>query len=153
MAKFKEKARIFLREHESHLTLQRLRRNQALTATDLQELEKMLLQADDSRARIDEVREQSHGLGLFIRSLMGLDREAAMQAFCEFLRGGTATPDQIRRAGVDPQRRDGRRTAVRVTIHGRECRGSAGGVPAGQGYADRPGTGRHQRKSGCLTRC
>lgn len=95
MAKFKEKARIFLREHESHLSLQRLRRNQALTATDLQELEKMLLQAGGSRALIDEARAQSHGLGLFIRSLVGLDREAAMQAFSEFLQGGTATPDQI----------------------------------------------------------
>ena len=95
MAKFKEKARLFLKEHESHLSLQRLRRNQALTLTDLQELEKMLLQAGGSRALIDEAREQSHGLGLFIRSLVGLDREAAMQAFGEFLQGGKATPDQI----------------------------------------------------------
>ena len=38
MAKFKDKARAFLREHESHLALQRLRRNQALTPTDLDEL-------------------------------------------------------------------------------------------------------------------
>lgn len=95
MAKFKEKARAFLREHESHLSLQRLRRNQALTPADLQELEKMLLQAGGSRALIDEARAQSHGLGLFIRSLVGLDREAAMQAFGEFLQGSKATPDQI----------------------------------------------------------
>lgn len=95
MARFREKARVFLREHESHLSLQRLRRNQALTRTDLQELEQMLLQAGGSRALIDEARAQSHGLGLFIRSLVGLDREAAMQAFGEFLQGGTATPDQI----------------------------------------------------------
>jgi type I restriction enzyme R subunit len=95
MAKFKEKARVFLREHESHLSLQRLRRNQPLTATDLAELEKMLLQAGGSKALIDEAKEQSQGLGLFIRSLVGLDREAAMQAFSEFLQGGTASPDQI----------------------------------------------------------
>jgi len=95
MAKFKEKARQFLREHENHLALQRLRRNQALTPTDLTELEAMLKQAGGSQDLIDKAKEEAHGLGLFIRSLVGLDREAAMQAFSEFLKGGTATPNQI----------------------------------------------------------
>lgn len=95
MAKFKEKARAFLKEHESHLSLQRLRRNQPLTPVDLQELEKMLLQAGGSKQLIDEATEQNHGLGLFIRSLVGLDHEAAMQAFSEFLQGKTSAPDQI----------------------------------------------------------
>ena len=35
MSKFREKARQFLKAHESHLSLQRLRRNQPLTASDL----------------------------------------------------------------------------------------------------------------------
>jgi type I restriction enzyme R subunit len=95
MAKFKEKARVFLKEHESHLALQRLRRNQPLTAMDLDELEKMLLQAGGNAALIAEAKEKSHGLGLFIRSLVGLDREAAMEAFSVFLQGGTATANQI----------------------------------------------------------
>lgn len=95
MAKFRDKARAFLRAHESHLSLQRLRRNQPLTPTDLVELEKMLVQAGGSPALINEAREQSHGLGIFIRSLVGLDREAAMQAFGDFISGGTATANQI----------------------------------------------------------
>jgi len=95
MAKFKEKARVFLKEHESHLALQRLRRNQPLTGVDLEELEMMLLQAGGNAALIAEAKEKSHGLGLFVRSLVGLDREAAMQAFSEFLQGGTATANQI----------------------------------------------------------
>jgi type I restriction enzyme R subunit len=95
MAKFKEKARAFLREHEAHVSLQRLRRNQPLTAMDLAELEKMLLQAGGSKALIDEASAQSHGLGIFIRSLVGLDRETAMQAFSEFLQGGSASANQI----------------------------------------------------------
>jgi type I restriction enzyme R subunit len=93
MAKFKEKARAFLKEHESHLALQRLRRNQALTATDLEELEKMLLQADGTQSHLAEVK--NAGLGLFVRSLVGLDREAAMQAFSELLNGSKLTPEQI----------------------------------------------------------
>jgi len=95
ISKFKEKARQFLKAHEAHLSLQRLRRNQALTAADLVELERMLVEAGGTKALIDEAKEKSQGLGLFIRSLIGLDREAAMQAFNEFLSGTTATPDQI----------------------------------------------------------
>lgn len=95
MAKFKEKARVFLKAHESHISLQRLRRNQPLTPADLDELEKMLLVAGGSPSLINEAKEQCHGLGIFIRSLVGLDREAAMQAFSEFITGTTTTPNQI----------------------------------------------------------
>lgn len=95
MARFKEKARQFLISHENHLALQRLRRNQPLTATDLGELEQMLEQAGGSKAQIHALAEQSHGLGLFIRSLVGMDREAAMAAFSQFISGSTATADQI----------------------------------------------------------
>jgi type I restriction enzyme, R subunit len=93
MAKFKEKARAFLKEHESHLALQRLRRNQALTPTDLQELERMLVQAGGTEPLLADAKR--FGLGLFVRSLVGLDREAAMQAFSELLQGTKLTPDQI----------------------------------------------------------
>jgi type I restriction enzyme R subunit len=95
LAKFREKARQFLRAHESHVSLQRLRRNQPLTASDITELERMLLEAGGSPEIINEAREQSHGLGIFIRSLVGLDRETATQAFSEFISGTTATPNQI----------------------------------------------------------
>ena len=40
-------------------------------------------------------KEKSHGLGVFIRSLVGLDREAAKQAFSQFLSGGTTTANQV----------------------------------------------------------
>lgn len=39
--------------------------------------------------------EQSHGLGIFIRSLVGLDRETAKQAFSQFVVGTTATANQL----------------------------------------------------------
>lgn len=95
MERFKDKARVFLRDHESHLSLQRLRRNQPLTSTDLLELEKMLVQAGGSETLIKQAAEESQGLGIFVRSLVGLDRETAMQAFSEFIAGTTVTPDQI----------------------------------------------------------
>ena len=95
MARFKDKARQFLRAHENHLALQRLRRNQPLTQTDLAELETMLIDAGGTKALIDHAKEQSHGLGIFIRSLVGLDRETAAAAFDKFISGTTTTADQI----------------------------------------------------------
>jgi type I restriction enzyme R subunit len=44
---------------------------------------------------IARAKENSKGLGLFIRSLVGLDREAAKEAFSQFLSGGTTTANQV----------------------------------------------------------
>lgn len=95
MNKFREKARRFLKAHESHVSLQRLRRNQPLTPIDLEELERMLLEAGGTEPLIAEASNKSQGLGLFIRSLVGLDREAAVQAFGQFIQGTHASPNQI----------------------------------------------------------
>ncbi|NDP39488.1 MAG: DEAD/DEAH box helicase family protein [Rhodoferax sp.] len=95
LAKFKDKARQFLRAHDSHLSLQRLRRNQPLTPSDLQELGRMLVAAGGSAEVIEQATEQSHGLGIFIRSLVGLDRETATAAFSQFVVGTTATASQL----------------------------------------------------------
>jgi len=39
--------------------------------------------------------EQSHGLGLFVRSLVGMDRGAAKQAMAGFLEGRTLSANRI----------------------------------------------------------
>lgn len=95
MAKFKDKARQFLKTRENHLALQRLRRGQALTPTDLQELERMLVEAGGTPELIQKAAEDKLGLGIFIRSLVGMERDAVAQAFSEVIAGSTATPDQI----------------------------------------------------------
>ena len=94
--KFKAKTRAFLKEHDDKLALQRLRRNMPITATDLQELEKILLeQASGNASYVDKAREEAHGLGLWVRGLVGLDRNAAVEAMAEFLNDKTATAAQI----------------------------------------------------------
>jgi type I restriction enzyme R subunit len=95
MARFKDKARQFLKAHEDHLALQRLRRGQALTPTDVVELERMLADAGGTPALIQKAAEDKLGLGIFIRSLVGMEREAVAQAFSEVIAGTQATPDQI----------------------------------------------------------
>jgi type I restriction enzyme R subunit len=95
-ARFKLKARNFLKAHENHIVIHKLRQGRPLTQTDLAELEKMLLEAGIGEAGdIERARETSRGFGRFVRSLVGLDRVAVTEAFGEFLSAGTATAAQI----------------------------------------------------------
>ena len=94
--RFREKARHFLRQHQDHITLHKIRWNEPLTPTDLEELERMLLEAGvGTPADLARAKEECQGLGLFIRSLVGLDREAAQRAFAQFLSTRTLSADQI----------------------------------------------------------
>ena len=99
--RFRAKASEYLREHEDHLALQRLRRNKQLTAEDLAALEGILIASGvGAQADIFRASERSGGLGLFIRSLVGLDRGAATEAFAAFLDGAVYSVDQIRFVGL-----------------------------------------------------
>ncbi|MEB3265672.1 MAG: type I restriction-modification enzyme R subunit C-terminal domain-containing protein [Cyanobacteriota bacterium] len=94
---FRLRARDFLRAHEDHLTMQRLRRNQPLTPADLDELQRFLISHGvGTEQAIQRAAEECNGFGLFIRSLVGLDRNAAKEVFAEFLADGTHTATQIR---------------------------------------------------------
>jgi len=94
--RFRAKARAFLKDHEDHLTIHKLRMNRPLTATDLDELEKMLTASGICVSEdLQRAKKQRQGLGLFVRSLVGLHREAAKQAFAGFLTGKTLSANQI----------------------------------------------------------
>lgn len=67
-----------------------------MTATDLGELQRILVEsgaggADDAR----RAAEQAHGLGLFVRSLAGVDRTAAKEALRGLLAGEPLSAGQI----------------------------------------------------------
>jgi type I site-specific restriction endonuclease len=70
-------------------------RDNALTSSDLGELERMLVESGGTEEDIQRATEASHGLGLFVRSLVGLDRAAAKEAFAGFLTGRTLGANQI----------------------------------------------------------
>lgn len=94
--KFRAKARAFLREHQDHIAVHKLRTNAALSPSDLEELERMLASNGvGSTELIDRAKTESRGLGLFVRSLVGLDREAAKKALTGFLTGKTLNSKQI----------------------------------------------------------
>ncbi len=96
MERFKAKARAFLRDHQDHIAIHRLRMNKPLTPSDLEALESMLAENGFGDAEtVARAREESQGLGLFVRSLVGLDRGAAKEAFADFLAGRTLSANQI----------------------------------------------------------
>ncbi|HKY41502.1 MAG TPA: DEAD/DEAH box helicase family protein, partial [Pyrinomonadaceae bacterium] len=95
---YKKKVMSFLREHENHIALQKLKRNIPITATDISELERILFQTDGLGTREDFEKaygKQEH-LGLFIRKLIGLDQQAAKRAFRDYLESKNLTANQIR---------------------------------------------------------
>ena len=94
--RFRAKARSFLLAHKDHVAIHKLRMNRALTPADLTELERMLREAGiGGPEEINQAKETSHGLGLFVRSLVGLDREAAKAALGGFLTGKSLAANQI----------------------------------------------------------
>jgi type I restriction enzyme R subunit len=94
--KFVAKARAFLRQHLDHVVVAKLRMNKPLTASDIAELELFLSKSgtggpDDIRWATDEAK----GLGLFVRSLVGMDRSAAKEALAGFIQGKTFIANQL----------------------------------------------------------
>ena len=84
--RFRAKTRQFLREHEDEAAIRKLRMNEPLTTNDLQDLERILTASGFSKPEhLEKAKMENHGLGLFVRSLVGLDREAAKVAMGGFV--------------------------------------------------------------------
>lgn len=94
--RFREKAAAYLRKHEDHASLQRLRRNEQLTPADLDAFEEMLIQAGGQAVDLVWASSYEGGLGVFIRSLVGLERSAVVEAFTQFLDEEQYSVNQVR---------------------------------------------------------
>src|SRR5580658_6297246 len=93
--RFRDKTLQFLRSHENDPVIHKLRFNEPLTKEDLDALEKILIKAGiGTTVELSKVRADS-GLGLFVLSMVGLDREAAKRAFDGFLSGKNLSANQI----------------------------------------------------------
>ncbi|MCX7124246.1 MAG: hypothetical protein NTU49_00540 [Gammaproteobacteria bacterium] len=94
---YRLKVERFVREHKDHITIRRLMYNQPVTSNDIQGFEEILF----SEQGVGNSREQfektfgNQSFGQFIRSIVGLDREAAKEIFSEFLASKKLSADQI----------------------------------------------------------
>ena len=96
-AQFRKKAQHYLKEHLAQDVVAKVRSGEPLTQADMDDLQRVLIAAgigDD--ATFAEASQRAGSFGLFIRSLVGLDRAAAKRAFAKFLDDKQYSVNQIR---------------------------------------------------------
>jgi len=113
LERFRAKALHFLTKYEDSRSIHHLKWNEPLTPSDISELEMIFMAEGASVAELEAVKREQSGLGLFVRSLVGLDVAAARRAFQSFLSGKVLSANQLqfvdlvitylsRRGYVDP---------------------------------------------------
>jgi len=90
------KLRRIILDNASHLTIHKLYTNQPISAFELDELDRLLFEQSgiETHEKFKEIL-GSKPLGVFIRSILGLDINAARTAFSEFLSNGPLSSQQI----------------------------------------------------------
>ena len=98
LAQYRKRVESFIKTNENHITIAKLKRGLPLTPTDLSELERFFFEAQEveSRDKFEECFGTEKSLPLFIRSLVGLDRQAVQEAFSKYLQGSSYNEKQIR---------------------------------------------------------
>ena len=94
---FRKKAEAFLRQHLGEAVVAKVRSGEPLTPDDIAELQRILVAAgvgDD--ATFAEASARAGSFGLFVRSMVGLDRAAAKAALAHFLDDKRYSANQIR---------------------------------------------------------
>jgi len=96
-AQFRKKTQHFLKENLATDVVAKVRSGEPLTLVDMSALQRVLVAAgigDDGT--FAEASKRAGSFGLFIRSLVGLDRAAAKRAFAKFLDDKRYSVNQIR---------------------------------------------------------
>lgn len=91
---YKAKAEFYVRQHQDNSAIAKLKSNQPLTEDDIEELEKILW----SEVGTKEEYTAEYGekpLGEFVREIVGLDMNAAKEAFSEFINNVNLDAKQI----------------------------------------------------------
>ena len=85
------------RSNEDQITIQRLKRGIPVTSQDLEQLEDILFEASgiENRDQYAQVIHPDKPLGVFIRELVGLDQNAAKEAFADYLNDASFNATQI----------------------------------------------------------
>ncbi|MBP3460628.1 MAG: DEAD/DEAH box helicase family protein [Lachnospiraceae bacterium] len=91
---YRAKAEYYVRKHQDNIVIAKLRKNKPLTEEDITSLEKILWNEIGTKEDYEEEYGQKP-LGEFVREIVGLDMNAAKEAFSEFLNGTDLDSRQI----------------------------------------------------------
>lgn len=93
---YKKRVESFIRENKHQLTIAKLSSNQPITTHELQQLETILFDGAERGKKEDFTKVYGEQpLGAFVRSIIGLDTQAAQRAFADFLQVGHLSADQM----------------------------------------------------------
>lgn len=93
--KFRAKAQGLLRAHQDHLVIHKLLDEQAVDCSRSGGASAHARERNRRSEDIQRAADESRELGLFVRSLVGLDRQAAKEALAGFLRDKALSANQI----------------------------------------------------------
>ena len=93
---YRKRVESFIRENKHHITIFKITSNVPITTEELTGLEKLLFDGDERGTKDSYIKEYGNQpLGVFIRSILGLDISAAQEIFAEFLNNGSLKADQM----------------------------------------------------------
>ena len=93
---YKDRVESYVRTHTNHLVIQKLKTNKPITETEINALESILFNGVTVGTKQDYI--DTYGdkpLGVFIRSIVGLEVAAAQDTFAEFIQTGSLKADQM----------------------------------------------------------
>ena len=91
---YKAKAEYYIRQHQDNIAIAKLKTNQPLTSGDIASLEEILWREVGTKQDYEH-EFGSKPLGEFVREIVGLDMNAAKEAFSEYLTGANLDSRQI----------------------------------------------------------
>ena len=91
---YKAKAEFYIRKHQDNLVIAKLRTNQPLTSSDVETLEEILWKEVGTKTDYEN-EIGTKPLGEFVREIVGLDMNAAKEAFSEYLTNTSLDSRQI----------------------------------------------------------
>lgn len=95
-ADYLARVKSFIRQQKNHIVIRKIHNNQQITTAELEQLEHLLFDGDKrgTKADFQAATGTDAPLGQFIRSIIGLDRSAALAAFSTFLQQGNLSAQQ-----------------------------------------------------------
>ena len=93
-----DRVKSFIRRNPEFIVIKKIRNNLPITEAELNQLEELLFDGDERGTKQEFVKAMGSEkpLALFIRSILGMERNAALTAFSSFLEKGHLTADQQR---------------------------------------------------------
>ncbi|MDX8405598.1 MAG: type I restriction-modification enzyme R subunit C-terminal domain-containing protein, partial [Mariprofundus sp.] len=93
---YNDRVESYVRDHDQHLVIQKLKTNKPITETEMNELERILFDGKTVGTKQEYINAfGDRPLGVFIRSIVGLDVMAAQNAFAGFIQAGNLRADQM----------------------------------------------------------